>query len=228
MDVQSRWNKAKQLGLCYRCLGKNHKGRRCIQNSRCGTDGCQKTHNGALHGDRLINDGNVSKSPIREPERSLPLVVGESDGNAQSSGTEGEERTFPEHSLTTTMPTTKTPQPTRHLALRTVPVVVRNREWRMIINALLDDGSTKTFINGDVAAELGLKGSTQRIMVNVLNGEEESLNTMPVEFDLQSISGKTQLRVSAFMATSKLEGADGKVGAPARSQLPRSWPSASH
>ena len=120
MDVQSHWNKAKQLGLCYRCLGKNHKGRRCIQNSWCGIDGFQKTHNQALHGDRLINDGNVSESPMREPERSLSLVMGESDGNAQSSGTEGERRTFPEHSLTITMATTKTPQPTRHLTLCTV------------------------------------------------------------------------------------------------------------
>ena len=53
MDVQSRWQKAKQLRLCYRCLGRNHKGGRCAQNSRCGIDGCQKTHNRALHGDQF-------------------------------------------------------------------------------------------------------------------------------------------------------------------------------
>jgi len=38
----------------------------------------------------------------------------------------------------------------------------------MIVNALLDNGNTKTCINGDVAAELGLEGSTQWITVNVL------------------------------------------------------------
>ena len=90
MDVQSRWNKDRQLGLCYRCLGRNHKG------SLCGIDGCQKTHNQSQHGDRC-----VSESPIREPERNLPLVMGQSDSTAQSSGTEGERKTFPEHSLTT-------------------------------------------------------------------------------------------------------------------------------
>ena len=71
----------------------------------------------------------------------------------------------------------------------------------MIVNALLDDGSTKTYINGDVAAELGLEGSTQRITVNVLNGEEDSFETMPVEFDLQSIDSKTRAQISAFTAT---------------------------
>ena len=65
----------------------------------------------------------------------------------------------------------------------------------MIVNALLDDESTKTYINGDVAAELGLEGSTQRITVNMLNGEDDSFETMPVEFDLQSIDGKTRARI---------------------------------
>ena len=52
------------------------------------------------------------------------------------------------------MATRKVPEPTKNLALRTVPAVGKNGERRMIVNALLDDGSTKTYINGDVAAEL--------------------------------------------------------------------------
>ena len=35
-------------------------------------------------------------------------------------------------------------------------------------NALLDDASTKTYINSDVAAELGLQGQLQRVNVSVL------------------------------------------------------------
>ena len=58
------------------------------------------------------------------------------------------------------------------MALRNVPVVVKNGGRRLVLNALLDDASTKTYINGDVAAdELGLEGTMQRITVNVLNGE---------------------------------------------------------
>lgn len=128
---------------------------------------------------------DVLASHPLESERNLPLVMGQSDSTAQSSGTEGERRTFPVHSLTTTMATRKAPQPTRHLALLTVPVVVRSGERRMIVNALLDDGSTNTYINGDVTAELGLEGSIPRSTVNLLNGEEDSFETMPVEFDLR-------------------------------------------
>ena len=61
-----------------------------------------------------------------EPERSLPLDMGASENNAHSSGTEGERCSRPEHSLTTTMATTKAPEPAEYLALRTVLVVVKN------------------------------------------------------------------------------------------------------
>ena len=161
MDVQSRWQKAKQPRLCYCCLRRNRKGGRCAQYSRCGIDGCQKTHNQALHGDQFVTGGSVKETQVIEPERSLPLDIGANENIAHSSGTEGERSTRPEHSLTTTMVTTKTPEPAKYLALRKVPVVVKNGERRMIVNALLDDGSTKTYINGDVAAEVGLEGSTQ-------------------------------------------------------------------
>ena len=72
MDVQSHWQKAKQPRLCYSCLGRNHNRGRCAQNSRCGIDGCQKTHNRALHGDQFVNGGSVNESQIIEPERNLP------------------------------------------------------------------------------------------------------------------------------------------------------------
>ena len=52
-----------------------------------------------------------------------------------------------------------------------------------------------------MAAELGLEGTVQQITVNVLNGGEDSFQTMPVEFDLQSMDGKTSAKTSAFTAT---------------------------
>ena len=53
------------------------------------------------------------------------------------------------------------------IASRTIPVYIRN-------NALLDDASTKTYINADVAAELGLQGCLQKVNVSLLNGKVET------------------------------------------------------
>ena len=46
------------------------------------------------------------------------------------------------------------------IALRTVPIMVKSGDLSIKVNALLDDGSNKTYINSYVAAELGLHGKT--------------------------------------------------------------------
>lgn len=70
----------------------------------------------------------------------------------------------------------------------------------MRVNALLDDASTRTYINADVAAELGLHGKLQKITVGVLNDKTESFETMPVEFQIESVDGRTKTKVEALTA----------------------------
>ena len=80
------------------------------------------------------------------------------------------------------------------ISLKTVFVVVCN--IRMTVNALLDDASTKTYINDDVAEQLELKGIPKHVRVNVLN------NQVPVEFNLEIVNGKIKDRVSAHTVDS--------------------------
>lgn len=54
------------------------------------------------------------------------------------------------------------------------------------VNALLDDGSTKTYLNEDVASELNLTGTKTLVEVNVLNGKSERFETSCVQFQIQS------------------------------------------
>ena len=54
-------------------------------------------------------------------------------------------------------------------ALRTVPVYVTNHHQRIKVNALIYDGSSKTYLNSDNPAELGLEGRPRAQTVNVLN-----------------------------------------------------------
>ena len=96
----------------------------------------------------------------------------------------------------------RAPERAHFVPLRPVPAVLKNGCRRLVVNALLDDASTKTYINGDVAAGLGLEGTVQKITFNVLNGGKDSFQTMPVELDLHSVDGKTITRISTFTATS--------------------------
>ena len=53
---------------------------------------------------------------------------------------------------------------------------------------------TKTYINSDVAAELGLHGQLQKVNVSVLNGHVETFETSPVECMIESLDGKSKLK----------------------------------
>ena len=44
---------------------------------------------------------------------------------------------------------------TVNIVLRTVPVYLKNGYRKLQVNTLLDDASTKTYVNDDVAAVLG-------------------------------------------------------------------------
>ena len=67
------------------------------------------------------------------------------------------------------------------VALRTIPVILSNGKDKLVVNALLDDGSTKSYVNSDVAFQLGTDGTVQKIQIGVLNGKLETLDVMPVE-----------------------------------------------
>ena len=47
--VPVRWETAKRLKLCFRCLGDCHLGKACQNNQPCGRNGCQKLHHALLH-----------------------------------------------------------------------------------------------------------------------------------------------------------------------------------
>ena len=97
--------------------------------------------------------------------------------------------------------TTNNVTTTDFIALRTVPIILKNGNRSIKVNALLDDASTKTYINRDVAAELGLQGKTERVTVNVLNGQVETFQTRPVKVQLKSLIGDVKLQVTAYTAT---------------------------
>ena len=58
-----------------------------------------------------------------------------------------------------------------------------------VLNALLDDGSTRSYITSDGAAELGLCGPMEETSVSTMNGQVKKLQTMSVGCDLESLDG---------------------------------------
>ena len=83
------------------------------------------------------------------------------------------------------------------VALRTIPVILKVKNKELKINALLDDGSTKSYINEDIASELGISGEKSLVEVTVINGKAEKFETACVSFLIQSESGNLTMSMEA-------------------------------
>ena len=126
-----------------------------------------------MHGGLGIRNDFADDRVNQEPERALVTEMGHSQGGNVPAGlsTEGEQRFLNDSSLTTTMVTSKPPEQAHFVALRTVPVVVKNRGLRLVLKVLANDTRTKTYINGDAASELGLKGTVKKITIQRISYE---------------------------------------------------------
>ena len=152
LSLLDRWDTAKKLQLCFRCLGDNHFGRSCPRSRQCSRNGCKELHHKLYH----KSESTELKRPSSDETNVKHIRNSQETANLPeqpvSSTTEGK-------AISKQM--TMAPQNQfrgDYVGLRTVPVIVKNGDRWLTVNALLDDVSTKTYINADVAAELGLKG----------------------------------------------------------------------
>lgn len=161
LNLPERWQKAKELKVCFRCPKTGHSGKDCKNFRKCNVAGCVKVHHQLLH-----------KMPTNESQLSP---------NANEF----------QH-------TTAHRKRENFVALRTIPVVLKNGNRSVKVNALLDDGSTKTYINTEIAEALQLYGELKTVQINVLDGQIKTFETMPVNCKLESVEGVKKVELNAF------------------------------
>ena len=91
------------------------------------------------------------------------------------------------------------------MALRTVPVKLKNGNKELVVNALLNGASTSSYIDYDVAAELGLQGLLERVSISTMNGNVKTCQTMPAACELLSCDGTLKHYILAY-TTNKITG----------------------
>ena len=185
MTVAKRWEVATQQKLCFRCLADGHRGEACLRSRVCGLNGCTSAHHRMHYEDKADDKASRNESAVGSDLSSTSV------GRAADEGETGE-RT---HVTTTTM---KLTAPSEFMVLQTVPVYLTNGSKQVKVNALLDEGSSRSYLNSDVAAELGVEGRPQELTVNVLNDNQEKLNFSVVEFTISSLDGTVHKSACAY------------------------------
>ena len=182
LTAPKRWDCAKKLKLCFRCLGEGHLGQHCYRSRVCGINGCQEFHHKLLHAkgvqssDMAVRENKPTKiqdkpqdKPQKKSEQEATIAV-----TQKNEVTDEDEVQAQGNGDATLLSETH-----GSVALRTVPVY-------------LDDTSTKTYINTDVAR---LQGQSQRVTVSVLNGQVETFEISPIECAIQSLHGKSSYHI---------------------------------
>ena len=165
MEHRKKWETAKKLGLCYRCLEKKHLGDSCTWSRESGTDGCKDRHHRLLHEEKVAPGSMEEKAytPVTEENKSSTY------------------ETVQKHAQTS-------------VALRTVQVVLKLGERRLQVNCFLDEGIDTSYVNEDVIEELGFGGRKEKVIINVANGQKVNLMSATMEIGLESLGGRrTQL-----------------------------------
>lgn len=133
LDHSNRWAALREHNLCRRCL-KSHRGF-CKSNVPCGKNGCPYKHHALLHNDTPsgTKPPPTGIKPANTPEGRNPASIPEGDCNTHRS-------------------------PDNAVLFRYVPVVLRGPNIEINTYAFLDDGSSVTLLENELAAELQLNG----------------------------------------------------------------------
>ena len=93
-----------------------------------------------------------------------------------------------------------------NVSLRTAPVWLSANGRKIKVNALLDDASSVSYVNEELAGALGLSARYEQVVVNVLNESVETFDSMPVNMTLESCDGNVRLPFKALTCPRRVTG----------------------
>ena len=78
----------------------------------------------------------------------------------------------------------------RIIAPRTVPVILKHGEKRLLVNCFLDENRDTTYVNEDVVETLGISTQKEEITINVANDQKVRLMATTLEIGIESVDGQ--------------------------------------
>lgn len=160
MNVNARWEKVKELKLCFACLGKTyHRLRECRHSRGCGMNGCNKKHHKTLHPPSSVQNSSTSNnsgSNLETNSERTRRTNSNASGNSSKDSERSSEGNFSiggQRSL-----------------FMILPVTLHSAEKSIDTFAFLDSGSTFTLIDAELANDLNLVGTPEPLSMICAQG----------------------------------------------------------
>lgn len=167
--LRQRWTWATNQRRCFQCLNTGHSRLSC-RAPFCDKNECGKPHHRMLHGDERREA--VKKSETEDARKKESDVVKAPEATTLSAfGQEG------------------------RVLLKVLPVTLFGPLGSVQVNALLDEGSTVSILNAEVAEQIGLEGQEQELSIKGVLGVATSVKSRVVNVDIQgSQQGRYRVR----------------------------------
>ncbi|XP_059054418.1 uncharacterized protein LOC131848537 [Achroia grisella] len=171
LTVHNKWHFVKENKLCQKCLKRgSHNYNTCRTKGLCNKAGCTHKHHKLLHNPNFIN----SAANIQVSEESSRPMSHAGNGNAEQSPSE----------LVTQTSSVSTTTSCRPL-LKVVAVTVSGPAGSVDTFALLDDGSTATFIDSEITSQIGVTGTVEQIELQCVGGLSKQSQVEYVDFQIK-------------------------------------------
>lgn len=216
LDSDARWKAVKEKQLCGACLGE-HDFHQCSNKKPCGIDGCRKQHHPILHNAPSTPRNRQGPSRTHRNPFSRPVTSMQSTSRAART-TNDTAAAHPGHSRngnmqmqsrsTTPSPSTASthaPVPSTSTSFnghvraaepqvffRLVPVKLFGPTRTITTHAMLDEGSSVTLIDEDLADDLGLDGPRQQLDLNWFGAKSASMDTRVVELRISGVCDNSE------------------------------------
>ena len=185
-------------GLCFNCLNKDHRIANCPSKKNCQHSNCNKRHNTLLHRDFQIAGSSshlTGRQGFRTNNRNQPLEASQ-DKSPSHKGTTASVHVTQKVSTNNCLQRnteaenyrTETHQPAATSQI--LPINLHNQHRSTAVYALLDSGSTSSFLTKNIAEKLKLTPKTTTTLKIKGFNATQTINSTVVDLQLSDIENR--------------------------------------
>lgn len=183
LSTDERWRWVKENKVCHRCLKKgNHRYSFCKPKNACCVAGCAGKHHKLLHDSVVVNQ--IKSPPNDDGSSSSHDITGDLHNNENDCDNHLNKIADQEvvtHSSSSSGFSSTSLRP----LLKVVPVTISGPKGSLDTFALLDDGSTGTFIDAKASEAIGAHGPLANLRMDCINGMSKETEVQFVDFDIK-------------------------------------------
>ncbi|XP_061714619.1 uncharacterized protein LOC133523124 [Cydia pomonella] len=195
LSINDRWQFIKKNKMCHRCLKKGfHKNKTSCLKKVCSVEGCEMRHHNLLHGSKServvtahvdVEDDDAADDDSDADDEQVPSTSSVTAPAACNVSEAAPLLDDSEHDILTHATSSSPKVPSARPLLKIVAVTVSGPTGSVDTFALLDDGSSGTYIDSEISSQIGAKASDRLIHLDCVVGLSKDIKVQYVNFNIQ-------------------------------------------